>query len=162
MGEPEGRGNLLTCKVSASAMFSLDILPIFCTLSPRSERGKMGEPSGQRGMFCAYFPYKSYRTLYNWQRGKINPLAIAQLVEVSIAFTKQYGLNSQDITTMELFESFLSKKKRLTQRVKDKIKLLSNSALHHKMNLNIETISLLRNGDYLHFAVLKRLDDSLN
>ena len=87
---------------------------------------------------------------------------MGQLIEASIAYTKQYGPNSQDLNTKELFSSFLSEKGSLNRRVRRKVKSLSNSALHYKMNLNLETISRLRNGDYLYFAVLKRLDDLLN
>jgi hypothetical protein len=115
-----------------------------------------------REFLSEYFPDKSYRTLYNWQKGKINPQAMGQLIEASIAYTRQYVSNFQDITTQELFKSFLSEKRRLKKIVNRKVKKISNSALHHKMNLNPETISRLRNGDDLHFEVLKRLNNLLN
>lgn len=87
---------------------------------------------------------------------------MGQLIEASIAYTRQYVSNSQDLITQELFKSFLAEKRKLKKIVNGKIKKISNSALHHKVNLNPETISRLRNGKNLHFATLKRIDEVLN
>jgi hypothetical protein len=112
-----------------------------------------------REFLSGYFPNKSYRTLYNWQKGKINPQAMGELVEAATVFTKQYIPNPQDMTAEELFKEFLSEKEKLTRRVRKKVKSLSNSALHHKMNLDPDTISRLRKARDVPFVTLKRLDE---
>jgi len=61
----------------------------------------------------------------------------------------------------ELFKEYLAYKKELSRRMRRIVCKIPNSVLHHKMNLNSQTIARLRKGEDLQMITLRRLDKLL-
>ena len=85
------------------------------------------------------------------------PQNVEDLREATVAWCRQHVPNSQDLTKQELFKAYPAYKKELSKKVRQVIRKIPDSVLHHKMNLNSRTIARLRNGKDLQMNTLERL-----
>lgn len=61
----------------------------------------------------------------------------------------------------ELFNAYLAYKKELSRRVRRMVRKIPDSVLHHKLNLNLQTIARVRKGEDLRIETLRQLYENL-